>query len=259
MKKLYFCSILLILCAFFNAQAQVKFEEFSTLENLLSKAKTEKKLVFVQVASQTCNQCNDVARKGLSDLVLKEKFAVNFISTSINHGSELYQQIMDKINVKEFSMGSLFLDEDGYLLLKNNTTTSLALTYMTNADKAIVLSKNNVLKELDAQYPKEKGNKAFLKKLIQEKNKADFDTQSLIEEFISLHTINELTSIENANLIIEQSPPLESRARKLLYACFSKKVIDSLFAAHSLAERIKINNKVIKPLVRLRYEKKTET
>lgn len=245
MKKYFFCYILLLFTSFLDLYAQVKFENFSSLNNLLSKAKTEKKLVFVQVASETCNQCNEVAQKGLSNSALKEKFAINFLATSIAHGGELYQQIMDKINVKDFSMGSLFLDEDGYLLLKSNTTTTYALTYLNNADEAISRSKNNVLKELDVQYPKEKGNKAFLKKLIEEKNKADFDTQSLVEEFIDLHTIKELTSIENAKLIIKQGLPLESRARKLFYACFSKKVMDSLFFTHTIDERVKINNKVI--------------
>ena len=245
MKKYFFCSILLSFISFFDLYAQVKFEEFSSLEKLLSKAKTEKKLVFVQIASENCNQCNEVAQKGLSNSALKEKFAINFLATFIAHGGELYQQIMNKINVKDFSMGSLFLDEDGYLLLKSNTTTSYALNYLNNADQAISLSKNNVLKELDAQYPKEKGNKAFMKKLIQEKNKADFDTQSLVEEFIDLHTIKELSSIENAKLIIEQGLPLESRARKQLYACFPKRTVDSLFRSYSLDERVKINHKVI--------------
>ena len=63
-------SLLLLLT--FSTNAQVKFEAFSSLETMLSKAKKENKLVLVQVESRECGQCNDVAQKGLSGTALKE-------------------------------------------------------------------------------------------------------------------------------------------------------------------------------------------
>ena len=51
----------LLLLLIFSTNAQVKFEAFSSLETMLSKAKKENKLVLVQVESRECGQCNDVA------------------------------------------------------------------------------------------------------------------------------------------------------------------------------------------------------
>ena len=73
MKKIFttFLSLSsLFLLLVFSTNAQVKFEEFSSLEAMLSKAKKEHKSVLVQVESKECGQCNDVAQKGLSDTAL---------------------------------------------------------------------------------------------------------------------------------------------------------------------------------------------
>jgi hypothetical protein len=229
----------------FSLEAQVKFEEFSSLDKLLSKAKKDKKLIFIQVESDNCDQCNSVAQKGLSGVILKEKFEVNFISTLIKQDHELFKEILAKTNIQQLEMGSIFLDADGYLLSKVSSTVSSSPFYVDYADKAIALSKNNLIKELDAQYQKGERSKTLLVKLIQEKNKADFDTHFLMEEYIDLCNFKELATLENAKLIIEQGMPLESRGRKLLYSLFSNKTIDSLFLTYSLKERIKINRIII--------------
>lgn len=245
MKTHSFYTLILVIFSLFNLSAQVTFENFSSLDALLAKAKNQDKLVFIQVASSTCGQCNDVAQKGLSKVSLKAKFDANFIATQTLQGSELMQQIMEKTNTRDFGMGSIFLDADGYLLLKYPKTTDLAQAYLDVADEAISYSKNDVLKKLEAQYKQGNRDKVFLKELIQEKNKVNGNTYAFIEKYVELLTISELSDIENAKLIIEQGLPLNSKARKLLYASFPRKTIDSIFYAHSLDERVKINNKII--------------
>lgn len=70
-------------------------------------------------------------------------------------------------------MGSLFLDSDGNLILKINSTTSSPMAYLEYADKAIVLSKNTVLKDLGAKYKQGERSKALLIGLVQEKSKME--------------------------------------------------------------------------------------
>ena len=245
MKKALLYLSILMLAPIFTSQAQVNFEEFNSVESLLSKAKKEKKLIFVQVASPNCNQCNDVAQKGLSQPALKEKFEANFIATFIKHEGEMYKKLVKETDLKEFPMGSLFYDSEGYLISKMSSTSSSAMSYLNAADQAIKLSKNNVLKDLEGQYKKGERNKDLLRNLIFEKNKVGNDNHKLVEEYIDLHTIKELSTLENADLLVQQGLDLESRGRKLLYALFPNKVVDSLFFNHSLEERIKINNRVI--------------
>lgn len=236
---------LLLLLPIFSTNAQVKFETFSSFETLLSKAKKENKLVLVQVESKECGQCNDVAQKGLSGTALKEKYAVNFISTFVKHNDSLLKEILEKASLKSYEMGSLFLDSDGNLILKINSTTSSPMAYLEYADKAIALSKNNVLKDLEAKYKQGERSKELLIGLIQEKSKIDFDTRLLLEQYLDLLTLKEIRTIETAKLILEQGMPLESRAREVIYAVFPDSKVDSLFLSYPLNERVKMNNKII--------------
>lgn len=248
MKKIF--TILLLFASslfFFNfsTNAQVKFEEFSSFETMLSRAKKENKMVFVQVESKECAQCNDVAIKGLSGTALKEKFAINFVSTSVKQDDNLYKEIVNKANLKSYNMGSLYFDSEGNLILKINSTTSNPMAYLENADKAMALSKNTTLKDLEAKYQQGERSKDLLLNLIQEKSKIDFDTRLLLEQYLDLLTLKEIRTMETAKLILEQGMPLESRARKLIYAVYPDSKVDSLFLSYPLEERIKINNKVI--------------
>ena len=248
MKKIFttFLSLSsLFLLLVFSTNAQVKFEEFSSLEAMLSKAKKEQKLVLVQVESKECGQCNDVAQKGLSDTALKEKYAVNFISTLVKQDDNLLKEITNMVNLKSYEMGSLFLDYDGNLILKINSTTSRPMAYLEYADKAMALSKNTGLKDLEVRYKQGERSKELLIGLIQEKSKIDFDTRLLLEQYLDLLTLKEIRTMETAKLILEQGMPLESRAREVIYAVFPDSKVDSLFLSYPLEDRIKMNNKVI--------------
>ena len=74
----------------FLTTAQVTFENFTSLDQLFEQARQQKKLVFIQIESANCDQCNDVAIRGLNSTQLKEKFAVNFISTKIKESVTVY-------------------------------------------------------------------------------------------------------------------------------------------------------------------------
>lgn len=248
MKKLLITPLLISFLFFiliFSTNAQVKFEDYSSFETMLSIAKKENKMVFVQVESKECAQCNDVAIKGLSGTALKEKFAINFVSTSVKQDDNLYKEIVNKANLKSYNMGSLYFDSEGNLVLKINSTTSNQMAYLENADKAIALSKNTTLKDLEARYQKGERTKDLLLDLIHEKSKIDFDTRLLLEQYLDLLTLKEIRTIETAKLILEQGMPLESRAREVIYAVYPDSKVDSLFLTFPLDDRIKINNKII--------------
>lgn len=75
LKRLY--TSLLLSLVLQIAFSQVEFENINQLGELLTKAQQTNKLIFVQFKSENCNQCNDVAKSGLSSTKLKEKYAQN--------------------------------------------------------------------------------------------------------------------------------------------------------------------------------------
>jgi thioredoxin-related protein len=122
MKKTLFC--LFIFFSSFFATAQVNFGTFSTFDAVLEQAKQDKKLIFIQFETEKCVQCNDVAMAGLSSTQLKEKYAVNFLSLKTKIGDNLYANLLEKYQLTDEFMGSLYLDNKGKVLLKQNSTTS---------------------------------------------------------------------------------------------------------------------------------------
>ncbi len=238
--------LFLFVCViYFKANAQVNFQEFGSFKEVLTKAKSEKKLIFIQVKSLECDQCNIVAKKGLSSTSLKEKFEFNFVSLETSPDQLIYKEIVESLNIEDQKMGSLFFDEEGYLLVSMASTHSSALIYLENADQTIQLSKNNPMKELESFYLQNPNDKDLLIKLITKKNAANFNTDKLLEKYLELHTIKDFCTLENAKLILEQGPALESKTRKFMNACFSNKEIDSLFNSYSSEKRSKINQKTI--------------
>ena len=153
MKK---TQVILALCllSWGNSFAQVTFNAYSSLEQLMKKAQKEKKLIFIQVESNECVQCNDVAMTGLSSKQLKEKYDVNFLSTKIKETDEWGVFLKEKLN-KERLMGSLYLDSKGNLLSNYSMTTSNTLSYINWADKAIENStKITELTTFEKEYKK---------------------------------------------------------------------------------------------------------
>ena len=79
MKKTFIACFLCL--ASVSIYAQVSFQTFASLDKMIEKAQKEKKLIFIQVESDECAQCNDVAMTGLNSRHIKEKYEVNFLST----------------------------------------------------------------------------------------------------------------------------------------------------------------------------------
>ena len=72
MNKNRIIATLLLLFIVKTATAQIQFEQVNDLKELLTKAQKANKLIFIQVKAEGCDQCNDVAKIGLSSAVLNE-------------------------------------------------------------------------------------------------------------------------------------------------------------------------------------------
>lgn len=224
--------------------SQVSFENFDDLQTLLNAAKTRNKFIFVQTKSDDCNQCNDVARTGLSSTKLREKYGQNFIAIEIDSKSKIYKELVDKAGLRSLPF-STFFDVEGGLIYQFAMTTSNDIKYLEVADEAIKNAKNPVSKEFETTYKNGNRDKAFLKKYIEYKLSVEQDADKLVEEYIDQHTIGDLSTLENVKFLMSTAPALDSKARKLMYALVPEKTVDSLFRILPFSERVKINNQII--------------
>ncbi|GGD53697.1 hypothetical protein GCM10011514_17300 [Emticicia aquatilis] len=235
--------------------SQVKFENFDDLQALLTAAKTRNKLIFVQTKSDNCNQCNDVARTGLSSTKLREKYAQNFISVEIDSKSKIYGQLLEKTGLRGLPP-STFFDAEGALIYQFAMTTSAEMKYLEVADEAIANAKNPASKEFEMKYKNGNRDKAFLKKYIEYKLSVEQEADKLVDEYIDQHTIGDLSTIDNVKFLMSTAPALDSKARKIMYVLLPEKTVDSLFRALPLSERVKINNQIIDKTTRIAVRQK---
>ncbi|WP_064197989.1 MULTISPECIES: thioredoxin family protein [Emticicia] len=223
--------------------SQVKFESFDDLQTLLTAAQTRNKLIFVQTKSDNCNQCNDVARMGLSSTKLREKYAQNFISIEVDMESKIYKQLIKKTTFRVLP-SSIFLDTNADLIGLDWESHFDENKYLELADNAITNAKDPVRRDLEAKYKSGNRDKDFLKKYIEYKISVEHEVESITEEYINLHTIGELSTIENVKLLINTASPIDSKIRKVLYAVLPEKMTDSLFRILPFNQRVIINSKI---------------
>jgi tetratricopeptide (TPR) repeat protein len=141
-------------------------------------------------------------------------------------------------------MGSLFLDNNGNLLFKNNSTTSLASAYLDWADKAMANVNNlAIITDLERTYQSGDRTTVFLEKYIRALRDADKDSDAIMEEYIGKMTIDSLKTDKIILFVKEQGLSLSSSAYKAVQSLNSSKKIDSIWYLMPLSKRIKINNR----------------
>ena len=242
MKKIAFI-LLLLLCSFLG-RTQVAFENYSSLDKLFEQARQQKKFVFIQIESVKCDQCNDVAMKGLNSTQLKEKYAVNFICTKVKEGDVLYPSVLAKLEVKDI-MGSFFFDADGNVLLKQTSTTSNSLTYIEWADKAISNGgKMGDFQALMVAYQAGDKSPVFLEKYIRALRDLDKDSDAVMEEFVGKMTIDSLRTDRLIKFVKEQGLSLNSPSYLAIHSLNNRNKTDSIWCTLPLQKRININNRI---------------
>jgi hypothetical protein len=243
MKKNLFC-LFVFICPFM-ANAQVKFNTFASFDALLEQAKTEKKLIFIQLESDKCPHCNDVAMAGLSEKILKEKYATNFVSTKAKVGDSLHLVMVKKYRIRE-TMGSFYLDTEGNVLYKNGNTTSSAISYSEWAVKSIEnAAKTADFMVLEQTYKSGNRTPDFLEKYITTLRGLDREADGIMNEYIGKMTVDSLASDRVIQFVFEEGMSLNAPAYKAICTLNSKRKIDSVWCAMPESKRNKIANKTI--------------
>jgi len=239
-----FLFVLFLICTL-TVDAQVKFENFDSFNAMKKKAAKESKLIFVQMYSGECSQCEETGEKGLSNSLLKEKYEANFISTKIKQNLSFLSFLKDSSLIKS-PTGSYYFNSNGDLLLQFNATTDFPYKYLELADQAMKRSgKINELFSLEKEYKSSKTKTPeFIRKYINLSKEFDRNVDAAVEEYISKLPIDSIYNKSIIRLVMEQGLPLNSRASKLIRVN-SPTVYDSIWKTIDYNKRVEINRKVI--------------
>ena len=235
--------ILIFLLVFFiPAFSQVQFEVMS-FEQALLKARETGKMLFLQFESPTCDQCNEVADKAFEDKKLGSQLKQGFICVKIGPRHPDRNSIANLYD-KESFFGSLFITADGALVHIFPKSTTQPDAYFKEIDQALTKAGEGLrLTDLEKQHRNDSKNIFLTEQLLLLKKSLYLDTDSLLDEYVSILSADSLRSPATLSFIAQQAPVIGGKADFLLRKNYS--LFIQTWNALPLPVRIGVNNRII--------------
>lgn len=216
MKKTLTAFLLLTYLISFS-QESINFED-TTFEEILAKAKLEKKLVFIDAYADWCGPCKLMEKNVFPLPAVKEYYNANFINARFDMEKGEGPDIALKYGVRSYP-SYLFLNGDGKVIMKN-------YGYMGEQDFiAIAKEANNPL--LLSNSPKELFDKgesdpAFLLNMMRQNAQTDYElAKKVSERYFKVIKNRELTRDDIGMLLYFVKSPTDAN-----YQIFKDKKAD---------------------------------
>ncbi len=242
MKTVFSLLLLLSLYAPARLSAQgIVFDQTSWQEALL-KARKQKKLLFLQLDKPDCGSCSEVANVAFNSGLMREKFALHFISIRMDGTTGVGKELAQKLNV-ECIPSAIYLDTQESPLARLCGTTSLDRAYLEKAEEAISRHQLKPLKLMDETYAKGERSAQFMRAYIDRRQQAGLPVDELLDEFIRILPLDSLRSGNTLRFIFEQGPIVGSKADSAFRANYNK--TDSLYRAVGWTKAVELNNRIV--------------
>ncbi len=214
MKK-YLLIIAILSPAFITAQ--VDFQNIS-FEAALIKAKETGKLIFMQVESLQCNQCDDVASKALSDNKLAAFLNNTFVCIKLPSEEKERRRVLTSYVKGGIGFGVVFFSSDGSLVHTYLGSTTQPTKYEDEGNIALTKASEGItLGAIEKQYKDGNKSPGLMEFLIQKRRSLGLPTDVLLNEYVIHLPADSLKSIRVLSIIVSQSPVLESVPSFVLY------------------------------------------
>lgn len=231
--------------------AQTIFPENISYDSLLHESKEQRKPMFLVVhkGDEFFSPFRTALSKGTKAL-LSEHFVCGMVQLDPDDFNHTLQ--------KKFYVNNpmyLFMDSDGFPLLRHNKPITEGDTLIQLIDSARTVAKGETMGKLMAQYKKGIRSRAVLTKLLEHYQKFDLYTdQRILNDYISLLTVRELNNFETVVFLLSAGPVYNGQIYQL--ARTNHKMVDSLYATLPLSRRQEINGRINRQTFREALDKK---
>jgi len=249
--------IILPLFVFFTNAifAQTNFRSISFAE-ALRMAKAENKMVFMQYESEDCDQCNEVADKGLENMEVGYRIDQSLVAIKITVKHPDRSQLAEQYNMHT-GFGSLFIDMNGALVHKFRRSTTFAKEYLNQIDLALYSTSESArITELEKEYKNGNRDISFLKTLLTKRKMLNLPTDILLDEYVTLLPADSLRSLNTLVFIAQMAPMLDSKANNILRK--DQQLFNKAWYSMSLPLRLGINNVIIYKGLKKAIDEKNE-
>lgn len=207
MKKILFSCIALLftICTFANEGIQ--FTE-GTWKQILKKAKTENKLVFIDVYTSWCGPCKMMSAETFPQKKVGDVFNANFINYKIDAEKGEGIQIAQKFEVRAFPT-YLFVNCDGQLVYRV-VGYMKAGPFLEEAKIAIrEKSDPKPLVQWEKEYKSGKRDKPFLLAYMKKRSLLKLPSAEIAEELFPLLSKEDLKNKELLSTIVYYDPAVQ--------------------------------------------------
>ena len=234
--------LLVLLLSSITGFSQVAFQNLS-LSDALSQAKAEGKLIFLQLESPDCKECNETGLKGLSDKELGQRVNAAFIPLYVQAKHKDRLEIENLFNSPD-GFGTLFIDHNANLIHKYGGSASIAKKYTEQIDIAFNKAGESIkLSELEKLY--NNGNKSvgLLEQIMLKKKELNLDNTGYLSEYVSIIPADSLSSTHTLRFIASFGPILGSKADSVLRK--DRKLFNEAWYSMAITARASINARII--------------
>jgi tetratricopeptide (TPR) repeat protein len=236
--KFFFTAILAVTCQFGFCQPIFEQLEF---KEAIKRASEKRKFVFLVLKAKDCNQCNDVANKGLKNPFLQKRLERDYICIRPEIDSRDWQDMQDKFGQ---GFGVLFFNSKGLFLNYFKGSTSRSQVYIEQIDIAEANLKDALqLQKLTKSVLDKSADLKIIEDLIVRRQKLQLPNDSIVEKFVSLLPADSIKSKRILKLLIYQSPMLSTKTNTLIRKDLD--LLNQVWFTLSLKDRVAINNAII--------------
>ena len=241
MKSIYLSFIYLLLNLGPLRAQGIVFEQGSW-SDAVKKAKKQKKLLFLHFDKPGCGGCNEVASIAFNSPLVREKFALNFISFRTDGATGIGKELAEKLEV-ECLPSAVYLDTDENPLARFCGSTSNDRAYVEKAEEAITNARERPLKSMTEAYAKGDRSSAFMRGYIERRREMGLSVHEALDAYMQQLPADSLRSASVLRFIFEQGPVVGSKADSVFRLNYIK--TDSIYRAVGWNKAVELNNRIV--------------
>lgn len=218
MKNFYLLLICLIFSALVSTQtfSQGIIFRQDDWQNVLVQAKTQKKLIFVDIYTAWCGPCKEMDKKTFTDVSVGDKFNARFINYKVDAEKGFGITLAKRYNVTSYPT-CLFVDPSENLIYKQEGLLR-APDLVKEADMVLNNQANaKPLYALDKLYENGRRDSEFLNEYISVRSLySTIDNRDLVEEYVKSLTPIQYSSDKTLRIIVNNGFRIDGKAFDLL-------------------------------------------
>jgi thiol-disulfide isomerase/thioredoxin len=221
---IYFFLILLSITSNDSFAQGIQWQTGS-FESILNKAKTQKKLIYIDIYTTWCGPCKQMDAEVFANASVGKLFNENFINYKIDGEKGEGRDLVDYFELDSYPT-SMFIDGDWNVVMKLEgfrPTERLLESAEQVKERGKISGSDD---DLEQAYSKGKRDAPFLYEYIKARAFQKFDNGALLDEYLSKINMEQLKSEKTEKLILENASLLRGRTFDYLMTRKSELIIE---------------------------------